>query len=265
MTDPGDDPRALILHLRQRVAQLEREVARDRGRISVPDGEVGASWFEQTELRDETERISQVGSWSWNLESQEVWWSPETFRILGYVEGEEQPSIERFFAAIHPDDLERLQAHSERMSSTGDTSPARARVVHADGDVLEVDFSAATLRNSAGAPRRIVGTMSDRTAHVRAHEERRQLNEHIAQAQKMDAIGRLAGGVAHDVNNYLLIIDSNAEHVESQITNPEWLEALEDLRLAAGSCRELMQQLMSFSRDHASGEFQVFCSSMPVI
>lgn len=253
MADTGDDAEALIAHLRQRVAQLEQERARLRA-WGADEAEVGQGWYEQVELRDETERIAKVGSWSWDLATGKVWWSRETYRILGYDPVAVQPSTERFFAALHPDDRARLEAHSAHMAETGDTTPARARVVHGDGSVLHVDFSSATLRDEGGNPRRIVGTMADQTQRVRNHERRRLINAHLEQVKKMEAIGRMASGVAHDVNNYLLVIDGNAELLARSIEGPELASAVADLRAASRSCSDLMQNLLTFSRDRPSGE-----------
>ena len=96
--------------------------------------------------------------------------------------------------------------------------------------------------DEAGQPIRAIGAITDLS-------DRRELEEQFRQAQKMEAVGRLAGGIAHDFNNFLLVISSYAEMMLEQV-KPEgrFHQNLEEMLKAAGSAAILTQQLLAFSR-----------------
>jgi signal transduction histidine kinase/CheY-like chemotaxis protein len=101
------------------------------------------------------------------------------------------------------------------------------------------------LRDASGAAVRMIGAMADVT-------ERRQLEERLRQAQKMEAVGRLAGGVAHDFNNVLTAIRSYSELLLADVGADPALAHLgadvEEIRRAVGRASALTRQLLAFSR-----------------
>ena len=95
----------------------------------------------------------------------------------------------------------------------------------------------------------ILSRVRDITEHKRSEKERQNLLASLQQAEKMETVGTLAGGIAHDFNNILAIILGNAELASDDI--PEWNPAsksLESIRLASIRAKEMVQQLLSFSR-----------------
>ena len=111
-----------------------------------------------------------------------------------------------------------------------------------DGVEIDVMVSSAPLRDAAGEIRGVVSAISDVT-------ERKRLEQQLLQAQKMDAVGRLAGGVAHDFNNLLTAISAYSELLLASLDerDPRCLEAHE-IRQAAQRGAGLTRQLLSFSR-----------------
>lgn len=79
-------------------------------------------------------------------------------------------------------------------------------------------------------------------------EEREALDARLRQAEKMDAIGQLAGGVAHDFNNQLTVIQAHVELLSKRVVEPEHLELLDTIESSAASASELTQQLLAFAR-----------------
>jgi two-component system cell cycle sensor histidine kinase/response regulator CckA len=112
-----------------------------------------------------------------------------------------------------------------------------------DGVEIDVMVSSAPLRDAAGEIRGVVSAISDVT-------ERKRLEQQLLQAQKMDAVGRLAGGVAHDFNNLLTAISAYSELLLGSLDerDPRCLEAHE-IRQAAQRGAGLTRQLLSFSRN----------------
>jgi two-component system, cell cycle sensor histidine kinase and response regulator CckA len=110
-----------------------------------------------------------------------------------------------------------------------------------EGAVTTLLTSKVPLRDSSGEVVGIVGVYQDIT-------ERKRLAEQLQQAQKMEAVGRLAGGIAHDFNNLLTIIRGNADLLRSRPAETRSIELIDDLRLAADRAAALVRQLLMFSR-----------------
>ncbi|MFP4035694.1 MAG: ATP-binding protein, partial [Desulfovermiculus sp.] len=112
-----------------------------------------------------------------------------------------------------------------------------------------VDISKAKkAQEDAGSPVcRLV--LSDITERKQAEEERERLQEHLKQAQKMESVGRLAGGVAHEFNNMLSVITGNAELAMGNLAQDDPLqEMLREILTAATRSSEVTRQLLSFAR-----------------
>ena len=94
-----------------------------------------------------------------------------------------------------------------------------------------------------------VGTITDITERKQAEEALRQSEEQLRQAQKMEAVGRLAGGVAHDFNNLLMVMRGYGELLLNQLdANDPLRRNAEEIQKAAERATALTQQLLAFSR-----------------
>ena len=143
--------------------------------------------------------------------------------------------------ALHPDDLERIVNAVETRQARGDYDETY-RVVRPDGTVRWVRDRAFPVRDAGGSVVRVVGTAEDIT-------DARQLEEQFRQSQKMEAVGQLAGGVAHDFNNILAAIMMQADLAASIADPPpETRELLEDIKSATERAANLTRQLLAFSR-----------------
>jgi two-component system cell cycle sensor histidine kinase/response regulator CckA len=95
----------------------------------------------------------------------------------------------------------------------------------------------------------LIGIITEMTAHRRAEEQRIQLETQLHQAQKMESVGRLAGGVAHDFNNMLGVILGHAELALGQVDPAQPLYAdLQEIRTAANRSADLTRRLLAFAR-----------------
>jgi two-component system cell cycle sensor histidine kinase/response regulator CckA len=110
-----------------------------------------------------------------------------------------------------------------------------------DGTRATLLTSKVPLRDARGRVVGVLGVYTDIT-------ERKRLEEQFRQAQKMEAVGRLAGGVAHDFNNLLTVIRGNAELLGPAVGDPAAVTLLDDLVLAADRATALVRQLLMFSR-----------------
>jgi len=146
-----------------------------------------------------------------------------------------------WFEAIHGEDRERVQQARATRQSEG-LYHEEYRVLRQDGQVRWIRDRAFPVRNVSGQVERIVGVARDVT-------ERRQLEEQLLQSQKLEAIGQLAGGVAHDFNNILTFIIVQCELAAAiQQTHEEHQQDLQQIREAAERAAHLTRQLLLFSR-----------------
>jgi PAS domain S-box-containing protein len=117
------------------------------------------------------------------------------------------------------------------------------------GREIWTDVTATGIRGTDGRFAGIFGITRDITERKRAEADRRDLEARLLQAQKMESVGRLAGGVAHDFNNMLAVILGNAHAALDQLhVNQPLHEMLDEIRQAADRSVELTRQLLAFAR-----------------
>ena len=169
-----------------------------------------------------------------------LWASPSATIMTGYpLERLRGISISDLF---HPEDLERVsELVGITLSEPHERPRARARIRHADGQWRTFEGTITNLLKESGIHALVV--------HFKDLTESLALQEQLHQAQKMDAIGRLAGGVAHDFNNLLTAIVGNAELLRDQL-DPKSAAALDlaEIEKAAQRAAGLTSQLLAFSR-----------------
>ncbi|MBI5846327.1 MAG: PAS domain S-box protein [Deltaproteobacteria bacterium] len=118
-----------------------------------------------------------------------------------------------------------------------------------DGSIIPAEVTMTMVRDLNGSPMGFVGVGRDITERIAAQEAQEKLTAQLRQAAKMEAVGRLAGGVAHDFNNMLSVIMGHAEMALEGIlpSNPLY-DDLEEIRQAATRSADLTRQLLAFAR-----------------
>jgi len=144
---------------------------------------------------------------------------------------------------VHEDDRERVLEELARFLKEGTTHLAQEyRVVRSDGTVFWVNDRSTLVRDAQGEPQHLEGILTDITEH-------KHLQAQFVQAQKMETVGRLAGGVAHDFNNLLTVINGYAEFALSEIPEGDPLrEMVQEIYDAGQRASGLTRQLLTFSR-----------------
>jgi PAS domain S-box-containing protein len=200
-------------------------------------------------LRDSDERFQLAmrgandGLWDLNLLTNETYFSPRWKSMLGYADEELENRYDIWEQRLHPEDLEptlsRLHDYMERRTTTYEVE---FRLRHKNGHYVDILSRAFLLDGDHGEALRIVGTHVDIT-------ERKKLEEQYRQAQKMEAIGQLAGGVAHDFNNILQAIFGYSFLILAKAKDNEQVKGyVEELIKASTRAADLTKGLLAFSR-----------------
>jgi PAS domain S-box-containing protein len=202
-----------------------------------------------TERRRADERVRTVaeatndGIWTWEAGTGEGWWSDKYAALLGYEPTELSPTHEQWMRLVHPDDRERVaRSNAAWLAGPAPRWDEEYRMVRKDGGVLTIRDRGQMVRDAAGQPRTAVGALTDVT-------QQRKIELQFRQAQRLEAVGRLAGGVAHDFNNILSAILGYGQILKEDIAagTPRGAD-LEEILRAAGRARDLTRQLLAFSR-----------------
>jgi two-component system, cell cycle sensor histidine kinase and response regulator CckA len=169
-----------------------------------------------------------------------IYASPSAWRLLGYHPVE---LIGRsVYDLVEPDDRAIMRTAHETIMRREGRGPATVRGRRRDGSIGWFETTARMVTaEDTGEPWRIIAVTRDVT-------ERRQFEQQLLQSQKMEAVGRLAGGVAHDFNNALTVITGHAELLIQQLDDAQVREGAEHIREAALRASALARQLLSLER-----------------
>ncbi len=153
---------------------------------------------------------------------------------------------------VHPDDIPDVKSFSERAVTNAVMSPTgqiEHRIIRADGQERYVSVRTEVARDQEGRVVKTRGANQDITERKRAEEDKKNLEAQLHQAQKMEAIGQLAGGVAHDFNNILTAIVGFAEVIAMRLDHDNPLRRhVSQIMAAADRAADLTNGLLAFSR-----------------
>jgi PAS domain S-box-containing protein len=193
----------------------------------------------------------KLGMWDWNPQDGAVVYNDLWAQMLEYRPDEVEPTVEFFKQHVHPEDLaavlDRLTGHVEGRLPVYEsehrlrTKSGRWLWVMDRGKIVE--------RDKDGRPVRVTGLIADITERKLAEEEKEKLQNQLNQAQKMESVGRLAGGVAHDFNNMLGVILGHTELALLQADeNHDLYSDLIEIQKAAKRSANTTKQLLAFAR-----------------
>jgi PAS domain S-box-containing protein len=180
----------------------------------------------------------------WTVASGALSWPQGLEALLGYSDSA-AAEIAFWQKQIHPQDRARTAASiRDALAAEGDHWTGEYRFRHADGSYLDLLERAHIVRDANGRPVRFVGSLMNVTA-------RKQLQDQLVRSQKMEAFGQLAGGVAHDFNNFLTTILGYSDLLLDELgMKGEIADHISEIRNAAGRASVLTAQLLAFSRKH---------------
>jgi signal transduction histidine kinase len=233
-------PRALSVAFRRVKGPRPRAVA------VLRDASAGERGTEELRLQrvvhDGLERLAQGGTWIFDMTTMTLSWSDGVYRIHGLDPASYTPSVERGFELIHPEDRHIIVQMSTRATIEGQSGPFDTRIVHPHAEERVISTQVHLERDSGGGPVRMIGAVIDVT-------EQRHREKMLADAQRTDALGRMAGGIAHDFNNLLAAMTLGLEVARRRRSSPEAVMAgLDSIDAAVSRASSLARQLLAFSR-----------------
>ena len=240
---------ALRLFADQAATALEVAAANDAARQELEERrQAEAALRTSQELYRRVVETSTDAIALFDLKGRVLFASRSARAILGYEPRELVGR--RFVDLIHPDDVAgSVEVIVAALAGEG-SRPHTARLRHRDGHWISLEGIPAPITDEAGTPEMVLGIARDVTERLRAEEERRSLEDQLRQAQKMEAVGRLAGGIAHDFNNLLTAIGGYGQLALASVSDEERgvRRQLEELLRAADRAAALTRQLLAFSR-----------------
>lgn len=157
----------------------------------------------------EAQRMSLTGSFGWKVSSGEIFWSAETLRIFGYDQTT-TPSLELVMERTHPTDLARVRQLLDRAPREGKDWQIEHQLLLPGGSVKSVHVVARAVTDQSGGVE-FVGSIMDVSAAKRAEQKLRHAQAELAHIARVTTLGELTASIAHEVNQPLAAVVSNAE------------------------------------------------------
>src|SRR5437763_8752280 len=181
----------------------------------------------------------------WSVATGDLSWPQGLEALLGFSPSSSTSTIGFWQKQLHPQDRARAgTVIHEALAGEADHWTGEYRLRHTNGSYLDILERACIVRDSLGRPSQFVGSLMNITA-------RKQLQDQLVRSQKFEAFGQLAGGVAHDFNNFLTTILGYSDLLLDELEmKGEIAEHIREIRGAAGRASALTSQLLAFSRKH---------------
>jgi PAS domain S-box-containing protein len=198
------------------------------------------------------------GLWDWDLRTGRLFWSSRCMEMLGYPKDSQltgqMQNYDWWQSLVHPEDAPAtLRALQDCLSGTARSFAVEYRLRRLDGSYCWLSDRGAVIRDADGRPYRAAGSLTDISARKLAEQHRRMLEDQLQQTQKIEALGTLAGGIAHDINNTLIPIIGTVDMlIQDTDKGSDLGEGLQDIMSAAIKVKELVRQILSFSRHEGS-------------
>jgi signal transduction histidine kinase len=202
---------------------------------------------------DLAQRVASVGSVIFNYVKQRWSWSAELLRLYGLGEDTDiATGPDDFAELVHVEDREAYLSGLEVGRQGVVPYPLEFRLCVKGGDVRTIHREA-ELVSGAGGITGIIFTHKDITEAREAERQKEALQGQLYHAQRMDALGTLASGIAHDINNALVpIIGLSQALLAMPNTDPEMKSLLEIIEGAGARARDLVRRVLDFSRKQVS-------------
>ncbi|MEN8182132.1 MAG: response regulator, partial [Myxococcota bacterium] len=172
------------------------------------------------------------------------WMSDQGGRLTGLSPAE--AARRGWLSQLHPEDRARAAEVFQAVRS-GELRELEYRIFHSDGRLRWIQLQLATVQTRSDGSIRIVGAARDITDRKEAEEERRQLEQRMHEARRLESLGVLTGGIAHDFNNLFTVILGNVRLCQEEPEGSDLENRLGRIKSAAGQAATLTEQMLLYA------------------
>lgn len=201
-------------------------------------------WRQKIQERLElAQQAAQIGTFEWNIQSNQVAWTAELEALYGLEPGSFEDQHDRWLQTIHPDDYASIEQDLQQSLQKGQGLNTEFRILSPDQQVRWIAVKSSLFQDETGQPQRLIGIHIDIT-------EKKLLEAQFLRAQRLESLGTLASGIAHDLNNILTPILAVAQLLPMKLPDldPQMRHMLDILETSARRGTAMIQQILSFAR-----------------
>lgn len=225
----------LELRVQQRTAELEQ--ANERLRQEV---ERRQRVQERLEL---AQQAGKIGSFEWNIQSNTITWTAELEALYGVATGTFAGRYDDWIHCLHPDDRLATEEALWKAVQNSKGLDTEFRIVWPNGDIHWIAAKSSVFYDAADKPQRMIGVHIDIT-------DKKQLEAQFLRAQRLESLGTLASGIAHDLNNILTPILAVVQLLPLKLPtlNEQTRQLLSIIETSTQRGSEMVKQILSFAR-----------------
>ena len=226
-----------ILELRVQQRTVELETANELLRHEV-------EWRQKIQERLElAQKAGKIGTFEWNIQSNEVTWTAELEALYGLEVGAFGNQYDRWFRTVHPDDRVKTEQELWQAVTSQQGLDTEFRILYPQGDIRWIAVKSSVFLDLQRNPLRMIGIHMDIT-------EKKQLEAQFLRAQRLESLGTLASGIAHDLNNVLtpILVVVQLLPLKLPNLNESTRQILKTLETSAHRGADLVKQILSFAR-----------------
>lgn len=193
-------------------------------------------------------KAARVGTWEWDIDSNQVHWSDGVEKIFGLPTGSFERSYEAYLALILPEDRAEVEARIARAMEDDKPYAVEHRISWPDGSIRWLAGDGRVLRDAAGRAVSMAGTVMDITQRKTAEADAMRLANELAHVARVSTMGEMAAGLAHELNQPLTVISGYARDsinlIESGELRPRQLvDPLQTIARQAERAGEIIRRL----------------------
>lgn len=188
------------------------------------------------------QQAGKIGTFEWNIQSNQVTWTAELEALYGLAPGSFD-GTDNWLQALHPDDRAKTEQELWQAVKVGQGLDTEFRIICPNGEIRWIAVKSSLFHDPTGKPLRMIGIHMDIT-------EKKQLEAQFLRAQRLESLGTLASGIAHDLNNVLTPILAVVQILPLKLPelNEQTKQLLKTLEGSAQRGAQLVKQILSFAR-----------------